>query len=1576
MPPLKAIEQAQFGGVDSRSNPIVMPTNRWLICRNWIPRPDGHLELREGYMVRVFNQTGGGRAYSLTPYTMAVPGTYGPPGPGPPPPIPAYNPVTGLSPPQSPLISQVVPNGTRCALYWQEGIPSQATASIASVACSIQAAGVPELAIYQVNSAARFVVGTNVIVEGVVSNPSSPPNFFNGTFPIEAIGNGTITLDLGISPARKRPSPRFVLPPPVDPPGHPAPQANFTISANSIDFGNIPANTPTSISVTIKYNNAVGTGTVDSASLSNTSFTENLVTPATFVNNQTLTFQVSINQPTGSYQAVLTIVTHPLQLQTFAIPISANVVASSGGGGGNPGTGNITVSPAQVAFPPTTVGTSSSIEPVVTVTNNSGVNVVFSNAVFSNPDFTLLPPGGLPLFPVSVPNGGIFSFQLSVKPSKAGTDTGVLTIQTDDAALPQLSISLQVQANLPGTTGYPENFGGSGGTIVAVVGTPGPPQPLLVPLTTAGGTAFLPGTFPMKGMPIQSTGRWHYALGKDGYLYMTNGIDFKFFDGVCFRDVGLPVLTKDQVQGITVIGGMSVPNPEDVLNVSFSFVPATEPPPTQPNAVSSFMYMAYFDKSNNVLAPSPGPLSGNPFPNGDHAPAGSFLQVDNLPPPKDGLGNPIPSAVTLLYYPTDVSPVLLQNTICNFYPHTHSYNSAFEYQNANDPHQVGSTLPGSPQASYILANNEGLLFNPGYGPVFPGWTGDTAGNTGPMVAAGVNSSGKWDGTTAPIWIGAVSTDPANWCMTVEGNISIPQAGDYTFIFAHDDGGFIGFGKGAVYVSGFKQPGYQSLTADKGYPVMCLRQTPGLANDTFIVNFPEPGVYPFEINYCNWRTQQTCCLYNGDGSVIRPGVAPVSSNQAVDPSFLTQDYGQDYAALSASTTATNTVNVYLPGHGFASGDVIVLALHKHPSKTDDYKPPYGSVTWSSNGPFAITVVDANNFTFNTPQASLYNGAAPITIYRLIQVTTPNQIVDTDNTGWPKTCENGVDTNQNGNILLPGPLDTVNSASGGLSNLIPGSAIGGAQPGYLFFACIYDPLTGHVGNRIPLGVRLNNKTDTTAIISGLPDLSKPSSAIQTSQDPAANSTDPVQGKIPTIPLPTWDPEWRILIGRTGDGGEVPYACIDSQGNWITTLNPSQTSVSVTTGGIDNNSELPYDNYPPPRSVPPGNTFANFWREGDRMCGSLKDSPFVYRSASEVDDTTGIFVGLPAQAWDPAKLETFPTAESVIGGFGYMQESWAFTRNDVAQLSEMSGEVGWNGPYNFGIVGPFAFDKGWQSLPYWVSHDRQLCTMLPDGNGPIAISTEYEKTLLARIGDEYDASGNHLGYMEKTEVVYFRDPTKLIDCLRIKCVDNTGAPFTVIHDFNLRDDSSPYGQAYEEDYLGPLATDYEQTYIRDSMARARMWAPANDGQIYQFYTGGLDNCDYYDGTIGDAFTADAISLRYMGGERTVARTLEWYGDNFITWYIFENMLNVESDQNSWVNVTYDMRPFPGDAMAAHYIADIQRPEMIHCYLWAQLIAHPADAPVPLTPMALNNPPHIPLEQYGRLYLAAPWLGTSRGR
>src|SRR6185369_11787772 len=66
--PIKPFEIVDFGGVDSRSNPLNMPRNRCLRALNWCPKPDGHLELRWGYQAEVQSNVTPLPIHSLIPY--------------------------------------------------------------------------------------------------------------------------------------------------------------------------------------------------------------------------------------------------------------------------------------------------------------------------------------------------------------------------------------------------------------------------------------------------------------------------------------------------------------------------------------------------------------------------------------------------------------------------------------------------------------------------------------------------------------------------------------------------------------------------------------------------------------------------------------------------------------------------------------------------------------------------------------------------------------------------------------------------------------------------------------------------------------------------------------------------------------------------------------------------------------------------------------------------------------------------------------------------------------------------------------------------------------------------------------------------------------------------------------------------------------------------------------------------------------------------------------------------------------------------------------------------------------------
>ena len=1010
--------------------------------------------------------------------------------------------------------------------------------------------------------------------------------------------------------------------------------------------------------------------------------------------------------------------------------------------------------------------------------------------------------------------------------------------------------------------------------------------PKLLNLTTLGVTS--PG---IRGAAIASSKRWSYALGKLGFIYLHNGTDYKFFDGIVFRDIGLPELTAAQVLGTSVtpgLSGITTIQAEAVLNSLTGTDGGWNIAP-----YDRLVYMGFFDLDTNELMTGPTPIATIPAGEGALS-AFPHLAITGLPVSPSAnvvkiFGVTLPGA-------TDAIPVL---------------GGAIGF-NVTEP----SIVPGS-LASYGW--NWGLGSG-GFNIAYPARAADFSLPTPPSLSwIGAASGTMKMNTIGPSGAitGTVDTGkgPGPWQAAITFNMNFPIAGQYTFSLIHDDGMMVAFDptkatlvEGVVVQNKTEPINAGVLAAKTGYPLMAGTNNAGATVDTLVINVAVAGVITGEINWFNWKDQSRMAL-QCNGQDIPPTPAPGPSTGAEGGGPIGDGLAPPLFGPVLATTAPYNYQVQMEAtaHGLATGDIICLLVQQ----ISDTVPPFASA-----GPFAVTVIDANNFTFNTAlnQASLYVGfdgyvqplywvASAVTTATIL--TPAYSVIPLENM-WPD----------------------LSGGEGFIQQGIPGSSVGGTQPGFQFYASVYNPVGGqHIGNRIAIGNRLFSTAACNAVIDDLPDLS------------------------------LVDSEWVLLIGRTGDGGEVPYAVMDSGGNWITVPNGT-TTITITESQIDGNAELPFENdIPPP--------FISFWREGDRMCGAILNEPFCYRSGSELDATTGIFMGDPAQAWPPRLVETFPTAASIIAGFGYMQESWVYTKNDCGQLSELSGETAWNGPYNVGIAGPHSFDQGWNGLPYWVSHDKQLCTMLPSGNGPVPISGEYEAALLAQIGD---------AYIQDTEVTYFRETERQIEILRIKCRDASGNPFTVIHDFNLRDQTtytsvarSPYGQAYQENFLGPLAAEYTQFFLRDALGHGRVWVGASDGNLYQLYLGGDD--------AGTAFTADAVALTYIGSENSALKLIDWYGDGTVQFFIAAN-LNSPFDPTQWTDLTDQVRPVPGEEQDSHYMADVQNPEMTHVYLWIRLLSHAADAPDPTHPTANNVPPHIPVETYGRILMVTPVMGDSRGR
>lgn len=560
----------------------------------------------------------------------------------------------------------------------------------------------------------------------------------------------------------------------------------------------------------------------------------------------------------------------------------------------------------------------------------------------------------------------------------------------------------------------------------------------------------------------------------------------------------------------------------------------------------------------------------------------------------------------------------------------------------------------------------------------------------------------------------------------------------------------------------------------------------------------------------------------------------------------------------------------------------------------------------DGLYIVTVIDANTFTVTLLFATGPNLGAIGQVKNVVQANSATASVDVTS----PTQDMFWQVNQN-------------------RGLAP-STIGGDTPGYQFYICIYNPNGGgHVGNRLAMGGRYQ------------PGLSYTPSGIR------------CNFHISNIPnYSATDSEWAALIGRTGDGALVPYVITDNAGNWL-----SWPDNSIVVSGdplTDGNHELPTRN-----GIIPGQCNM-FCLAGDYAYAADTGSPFLRRSGSFADDRAGIFTGRPEQSWAPDDIDTFPTAEAITGMFEVDQEVLCGTLMDTAISINSSGIQSWVGPFNIGIAGRRAGTKCGSHGFYWLSGEKQLCTL--QQGVPVVVSEEYELAELAQIGDSF---------LSTVELVYYRSGPQGKDELRIEGQLQNGTPYTVIHDFRLREIFTPpgsvYGQGYSSQFQGPLGTVFTSAQIRDSTG-LRIYAGASTGQLYQEYSGADD--------VGNQFTADAILLLNGGTQRPNVPFVDFYGDQNINITVGRNLQTSLATGAQWgFDPPNDEDDIPESVQGAEqdflYRVYLIPPEVQRLYLRFQLTSHSADGN-----LNLNSPPHLPLENYGRLYEFIPSVGDERDR
>lgn len=590
-------------------------------------------------------------------------------------------------------------------------------------------------------------------------------------------------------------------------------------------------------------------------------------------------------------------------------------------------------------------------------------------------------------------------------------------------------------------------------------------------------------------------------------------------------------------------------------------------------------------------------------------------------------------------------------------------------------------------------------------------------------------------------------------------------------------------------------------------------------------------------------------------------------------------------LVSCTRSGTTLTVVATGHGMSTADVAIIAG-----------------TTNFDGVYYVTVVDANTFTVTLPSTNVNANTGAIgTVKRIVQAGNATTSVDVT----APTQDTSYQVNQNLGLAA--------------------STVGGSNPGYQFYASIYNPNGGgHVGNRISIGSRaLQTAYRSNWHIAGLPNLSGT------------------------------DTEWTILIGRTGDGAQVPYAVADNAVNWLFAQS-GQTSLTVSDANIDGSHELPTRNEIIPSQC------NMFCVAGDYCYAADTGSPTLRRSGSLADDRAGIFTGRPEQSWAPNDIDTFPTAEAITGMFEVDQEVLCGTLHDTAISVNLAGITQWVGPWAIGIAGRRAGTKCGAHGFYWVSGDKQLCTLAQ--GVPVVVSEEYELAELSQIGT---------AFLSTVECVYYRSGPLGKDELRIEAQKQDGTPYTIIHDFKLREvytaPGSLYGQGYSSQFLGPLGTSFTSALVRDTNG-LQIYAGSSTGQLYQLYANADD--------VGNQFTSDLILLLNGGPDRPSVPFFDYYGDANINVTMGRNLSSSLAAGAEWgfepPNADADVaQSVPGAEQDFLYRVFLVPPEVQRLYVRFQLKSHSADGN-----LNLNSPPHVPLESYGRLYELVPSIGDERDR
>lgn len=581
----------------------------------------------------------------------------------------------------------------------------------------------------------------------------------------------------------------------------------------------------------------------------------------------------------------------------------------------------------------------------------------------------------------------------------------------------------------------------------------------------------------------------------------------------------------------------------------------------------------------------------------------------------------------------------------------------------------------------------------------------------------------------------------------------------------------------------------------------------------------------------------------------------------------------------------------------SGSTVTVTSTAHGLSTGDVVILSGSSDSTYNSVWSITVTGANTFTFTMAIASGSTSAiSGVTHNRIVSAANATASVDVTATAADTTY-------------------VVNQLRG-----VAASSVGGAQPGYQFAASIANPDHGdHVGNFSNIASRMVNVTRCNFRATGLPSLSGS------------------------------DTEWKIQLGRTGDGGVVPAPIIDNSGNFIYCGN-TDTAITINEEDIDGDFELPSRN-----GIIPA-TCDKITLVGDYAYAANSISSDIFRSASIAGTNNGDLLGDPYQSWAANDVDTFPTHKipTCIAENDY--ELVVGTKNHTGVLSNLSGFQGWRGPWKVGMAGKKAFCHAGPYGFVFLTGNKQLASFI---NGvPVPVSEEYEAALLNQISD---------ANLSTAELVYEQIPEKGIDRVLVKGLNSSNQPVHVYHDFKLRDGRSTLGQAYDSQFASasPLGGthDYHLVETPNAAGRAAVFACADNGRIYELESGSTDS--------GTEFDAEDITVMNGGTNRLSIPVIEWIGDGNVVVAVGDTLSTSDDSTSQFYFETLTTEVFPDGADDKHWRAELTKPEMKWKFIKFTLSSHSADGS-----LALSTIPGCPVETYGRIRCIQPGIGNQRAR